>query len=153
MEHEQALAILKALAEGVDPVTGARFAADTPWQHADTVRALHRAVAALEASATAAPPAAPAEARRPATGRGNAGKPWSKEEDEKLVAGFDAGQTVEALAVAHSRSRFAIEARLARFGKMPMPTGLRIAGSPRAAEPAAAYAARRIVPHAAGGRA
>jgi hypothetical protein len=138
MEHEQALAILKALAEGVDPATGARFAADTPWQRADTVRALHRAVAALEGSA----PAAPTEAKRPASGRGNAGKPWSKEEDEKLVAGFDAGQTVEALAAAHSRSRFAIEARLARYGKVPMPTGLRIAGSPRAAERTVPYAAR-----------
>ncbi len=138
MEHEQALAILKALAEGVDPATGARFAADTPWQRADTVRALHRAVAALEAAA----PAAPAEAKRPASSRGNAGKPWSKEEDEKLVAGFDAGQTVEALAAAHERSRFAIEARLARFGKVPMPTGLRIAGSPRAAERTASYVIR-----------
>ena len=137
MEHEQALAILKALAEGVDPATGARFAADTPWQRADTVRALHRAVAALEATAPA-----PAEAKRPASGRGNAGKPWSKEEDEKLVAGFDAGQTVEALAAAHERSRFAIEARLARFGKVPMPTGLRIAGSPRAAERTASYVIR-----------
>ena len=145
MEHQQALAILKALAEGVDPATGERFAADTPWQRADTVRALHCAVAALAGTvpapgAIAAP--APDPAARPApAGRGNAGKPWSKEEDDKLVAGFDAGQTVEALAAAHARSRFAIEARLARFGKMPMPTGLRIAGSPRAAERTAAYAA------------
>jgi hypothetical protein len=147
MEHQQALAILKALAEGSDPATGERFAADTPWQRADTVRALHCAVTALagsvaapEAPAAAAPAPDPAARRAPA-GRGNAGKPWSKEEDDKLIAGFDAGQTVEALAAAHARSRFAIEARLARFGKMAMPTGLRIAGSPRAAERTAAYAA------------
>jgi hypothetical protein len=141
MEHEQALAILKALAEGVDPATGERFAADTPWQRADTVRALHRAVAALEAPGAPVAAPEPAAARPAPAGRGNAGKPWSKEEDEKLVAGFDAGQTVEALAAAHGRSRVAIEARLARFGKVPMPTGLRIAGSPRAAERTAAYAA------------
>jgi hypothetical protein len=98
------------------------------------VRALYRAVAALESPA--APPTRP-----PAAGRGNAGKPWAKEEDEQLVAGFDAGRTVAALAEAHGRSRFAIEARLARFGKVPAPTGLRIAGSPRAAERPAAYAA------------
>lgn len=134
MEDEQALAILKALAEGVDPVTGERFPADTPWQRADTVRALHRAVAALGSPAAAAARPAPA-------GRGNAGKPWSKEEDERLVAGFEAGQAVEALAETHGRSRFAIEARLARFGKVPMPTGLRIAGTPRAGERVAAYAA------------
>jgi hypothetical protein len=138
MENEQALAILKALAEGIDPATGEHFAADTPWQRADTVRALYRAVAALEAPVAAPEPAA----KRPApAGRGNAGKPWSREEDERLTAGFDAGQTVEALAEAHGRSRFAIEARLARYGKVPMPTGLRIAGSPRAAERAAPYAA------------
>jgi hypothetical protein len=138
MENEQTLAILKALAEGIDPATGERFAADTPWQRADTARALYRAVAALETPVAAPEPAA----KRPApAGRDNAGKPWSKEEDERLVAGFDAGQTVEALAEAHGRSRFAIEARLARYGKVPMPTGLRIAGSPRAAERAAPYAA------------
>ncbi len=137
MEHEQALPILKALAEGVDPATGERFAADLPWQRADTVRALYCAIAALEA--LAAPATAPAAARPARSGRGNAGKPWSKEEDERLVASFDAGQSVESLAEAHGRSRFAIEARLARYGKVPMPTGLRIAGTPRAAQPAAPY--------------
>jgi hypothetical protein len=140
MEHQQALAILKALAEGADPATGERFAADTPWQRADTVRALYRAIAAMEA--LAAPAAAAAAARPARPGRGNAGKPWSQEEDDRLVAGFDAGQTVEALAEAHGRSRFAVEARLARYGKVPMPTGLRIAGTARAAQPAAPYGAR-----------
>ncbi len=100
-----------------------------------------RAGRCIRAPAAAPEPAAPAAARPAPVGRGNAGKPWSKEEDEKLVAGFDAGQTVAALAAAHGRSRVAIEARLARFGKAPMPTGLRIAGSPRAAERTAAYAA------------
>jgi hypothetical protein len=137
MEHQQALAILKTLAEGVDPATGARFAADAAWQRADTVRALYRAIAAMEA--LAAPAAAAAAARPARPSRGNAGKPWSQEEDERMVAGFDAGQAVEALAEAHGRSRFAIEARLARYGKMPPPGGLRIAGTPHAAERAPAY--------------
>ncbi len=138
MENEQALSILKSLAEGIDPATGERFAADTPWQRADTVRALYRAVAALEA-----PPARPARAAAPRAGSGNAGKPWSKEEDDRLLAAFDAGQTVEALAGSHGRSRLAIEARLARFGRVPAPTGLRIAGTPKAAEaPALRYGAR-----------
>jgi hypothetical protein len=139
MENEQALSILKTLAEGIDPATGERFPAGTPWQHADTVRALYRAIAALEA------PARPARAAAQRPGAGNAGKPWSKEEDERLVASFEAGQTVDALAEAHGRSRFAIEARLARFGRVPMPAGLRIAGTPQASEPAARYAARRPV--------
>jgi hypothetical protein len=53
------------------------------------------------------------------------GKPWSSEEDEKLLAGFDAGETIPALAADHGRSRIAIEARLAKFGKVPMPAGVR----------------------------
>lgn len=55
----------------------------------------------------------------------NAGKPWSTEEDERLVAEFDAGETIAALATDHGRSRIAIEARLAKFGKVPMPAGAR----------------------------
>jgi hypothetical protein len=100
--------------------------------------------------ALSAPVAAAAAVRPARAGRGNAGKPWSQEEDERLTAGFDAGQTVDALAEAHGRSRVAVEARLARYGKVPMPTGLRIAGSPRAAERAVPYAAGRVAPHAAG---
>lgn len=34
MEYEQAPAILKTLAEGIDPATGARFTARTPWRRA-----------------------------------------------------------------------------------------------------------------------
>jgi hypothetical protein len=64
----------------------------------------------------------------------NAGKPWSKEEDEGLVAGFEAGQTIAALAADHGRSRIAIEARLARFGKVPMPAGVRGGQTPHASD-------------------
>ena len=43
MEKEQALRILNALANGVHPATGEKFAADSPYQHPDTVRALFEA--------------------------------------------------------------------------------------------------------------
>ena len=62
------------------------------------------------------------------------GKPWSTEEDENLVAGFDAGRTIAALAADHGRSRIAIEARLARFGKVPMPSGVRSGKTPHASD-------------------
>ena len=62
------------------------------------------------------------------------GKPWSTEEDEKLVAGFDAGRTIAALAADHGRSRIAIEARLARFDKVPMPSGVRGGKTPHASD-------------------
>jgi len=40
MELDRAKEIIKALADGVDPYTGERFPADSPYQQADTVRAL-----------------------------------------------------------------------------------------------------------------
>jgi hypothetical protein len=79
---------------------------------------------------------------RPAAG--NSGKPWAKDEDERLLGAFDRGQSIDDLAGAHSRSRLAIEARLARFGRVPMPAGVRaIAGGVQARESMPAqYAAR-----------
>ena len=47
MERQQALKILNALANGVHPATGQVFAADSLYQHPDTVRALFAALGAL----------------------------------------------------------------------------------------------------------
>ena len=52
MERSNALKIINALANGVHPATGEVFAADSPYQHPDTVRALFEAVRALEAPET-----------------------------------------------------------------------------------------------------
>jgi hypothetical protein len=129
---ERALATLQALANGVDPVTGTTFPAGSPYQHPDTVRALYHAIRVLEATP---------DSRRPARNLpGNSGKPWSPEEDTQLASAFDAGQSMEALAAAHGRTRFAIEARLAKLGKVPMPAGMRgnRAADPGVKEPAVA---------------
>lgn len=48
MEKEQTLRILNALANGVHPATGEKFAADSPYQHPDTVRALFEAMRAVD---------------------------------------------------------------------------------------------------------
>ena len=114
MEREQTLRILNALANGVHPATGEQFAADSPYQHPDTVRALFAAARALEATAA---PAMGAE-RRPLPPQSGAGSRWSEQEEQRLVAAFDAGKTIDALAQAHNRTRVAIEARLVRLGKL-----------------------------------
>jgi hypothetical protein len=135
MNDARALATLQALASGTDPFTGAVFPADSPYQHPDTVRALYHAIHALGAGAT--------RPKRPAPNQpSNSGKPWAPGEDAQLVSAFDAGQPMEALAVAHGRSRFAIEARLAKLGKIPMPAGVRgsHAPAPGAEKPAGAVA-------------
>jgi hypothetical protein len=51
----------------------------------------------------------------------NAGRPWSEGEDARLGTAFDSGQSIEELAAAHKRSKWAIESRLARLGKIPEP--------------------------------
>ena len=142
MESAQALKLLTALSNGINPITAEAFPAESPYQHPDIVRALFQAVRALEAqrdqppvnpstvpsvsdhpSVSVAP--ATADSSRAPNRPGKAGKPWSQPEDDELLAAYDAGQTIEVLAQAHQRSRLGIEARLARYGRVPMPAGVR----------------------------
>ena len=114
MDKEQALKILNALANGVHPATGEVFAADSAYQHPDTVRALFEAVRALEGSR----PAAAGGERRTGDMPANTFVRWTAEEEERLAAGFDAGRSSAELARLHNRSRAAIEARLLKLGKI-----------------------------------
>lgn len=116
MDQDKAHAILKALAAGIDPHTGAVFPASDPYRHPDVVRALHAALDAHPFKKTDSAPARPFPS--------NAGKPWSAEEDALLLAGFAAGESLEALAARHGRSRTGIEARLAKHGKVQLPSAL-----------------------------
>ncbi len=132
MEKAAALKIIQQLADGVDPHSGTAFGADSPYQHPDTVRALFVALHALEAPPAPAAAAAAPRQRAAATGENapsNAGKPWSDDEDQVLAAAFDAGKKILELATAHRRSRFAIEARLAKLGKIEPPANLRGGGA------------------------
>lgn len=115
MEREHTLKILNALANGVHPATGEVFAADSPYQHPDTVRALFEAVRQLEGT-TASP--APNQERRASELPANTFVRWTSEEEQRLAAGFDSGKTTAELAKLHNRSRAAIEARLLKMGKI-----------------------------------
>jgi hypothetical protein len=110
MEDTRAAEILKSLAAGVNPSNGQQLAEVAALQSPDVVRALFLAADSLEARARLA--------RRSAGLPRNAGKTWSEEEDAKLLAGFDGGATVEALASAHERTRAGIEARLVKHGRL-----------------------------------
>lgn len=112
MDRELALKIVNALANGVHPATGEVFAADSPYQHPDTVRALTAAARALEGGAQ------PAPERRNGEVPANTFVRWTPEEEDRLAAGFDAGRTSAELARVHNRSRAAIEARLLKLGKI-----------------------------------
>ena len=121
MEMEAALKIIEQLANGTDPHTGEIFGADSPYQHPDTVRALYFALRELNAQAAPKQRAAASE-----NAPQNAGKPWAADEDKALAAAFDQGRQIPELAMQHQRSRFAIEARLAKLGKIAPPANMRV---------------------------
>jgi hypothetical protein len=110
MEEVRAAEVLKSLAAGMDPADGSRLPEVAALQSPDVVRALFLAAESLEMRARLA--------RRNGSLPRNAGKTWSQEEDSRLLAGFDGGSTVEALAAAHERTRAGIEARLIKHGRL-----------------------------------
>jgi hypothetical protein len=164
MEKDRIVDILRALAAGRDPHTGEPLAG--AYQHVDTVRALYGALDLIAGRFTGpidattvgkvSPPQPQPTPAKPASrsrGASNTGKAWTSEEDERLLAAFDAGRTPQAIAAEHGRSRLAIEARLARFGRMPMPAGVRkretaTAPAPGRTDDASASAAAVAAPEA-----
>ncbi|MGH8177575.1 MAG: hypothetical protein ACREV5_15060 [Steroidobacter sp.] len=109
MDENKALTIVSALANGVNPITGEVFASDSPYQSSEVVRALHAAARSLEAGARAKP-----RTSLPS----NAGKPWTEEEDRKLLSDFDRGRALQDLAQAHERTVAGIQARLEKHGRL-----------------------------------
>ena len=114
MTPEEAKQIIDVLASGVDPATGEVLPEDNALNSPHVIRALFMASKALERMV--GKPARPS-----AVAPGKAGKPWSEDEDQRLLAGFDAGTPVAALALAHERSSGAITSRLERLGRLQLP--------------------------------
>ena len=114
MDESKAHTIIAALASGVDPITGLPFAADSPYQAPDIVRALYVAAQALDGKGRRV------RARGDAA---NAGTAWSEDEDRRLLAQLDSGRSVQELARAHGRTVAGIEARLERHGRLQPQAG------------------------------
>jgi hypothetical protein len=108
MQERRARQILQALIQGVDPFDGSELPGGTVLQQADVLRALLAGVAALEQDA--------ARASRRAQLPRNIGRAWSKDENEKLLAAFHAGEDLQEVATRHGRTLRAIEARLEKLG-------------------------------------
>lgn len=106
MENSDALRIIRALADGLNPSSGG------PGESESILRdALGKAVAALHS-----------EVRREAGKRSlppNAGKPWFPPEEELLCAQFDRGMSIPEMAKVHGRTRGGVTARLESLGKVP----------------------------------
>ncbi len=110
MQLQNALPIVRALADGVDPNTGAIFADASPYAEPQTLRALFSAVELMEREVE--------RERRKERLPANFGKPWSEGEDRTLVAEFDGGVTLPDIARKHARTHSSIRLRLEKLGKI-----------------------------------
>ena len=118
MELQIARQIIDTLAQGIHPVTGEAMPEDSPYNAPPVIRALHVVSRALDAS-----PAATRPERSPRAAPSNAGKPWSSGDDAALESAFDAGEDVKQMAETLGRTRFGIEQRLIKLGKVGASAG------------------------------
>ena len=110
MEIQEALKIIKALADGVNPETGEVLSGDLVCQNPQNIRALHRAAGALEYLEER-------ERNRRLLPK-NAGRPWSPQEDAQICDELRSGTDFQQIARTHSRTVASIVARLVRIGKV-----------------------------------
>ena len=110
MNPDRAIEIVKSLADGVDPFTGERYSSDSPYQNADTVRALYLALDGLDRVKRSK--------TRQHDGPPKAGKPWTTEEEQRVLDQFDAKVDVSQIAQELERTEGAIWARLEKLGRI-----------------------------------
>jgi hypothetical protein len=112
MELKDAMPILRSLADGIDPTTGAVMSNDSPYQSAPVIRALYLAVKLAE-------DATPGYCEKRLNQQtSNGGQPCSAEEDKELCQAFHAAVDFADIARAHGRTRSSIVSRLKKLGKM-----------------------------------
>jgi hypothetical protein len=107
MEIEQALKILRSLANGTHPDTGETLPDDSVYRNSQTIRALNRAVSALVSEEEW-------KKNRPV----NAFRYWTRAEEERICAELQQGMDFEQIAKARDRSVNSIVARLVKLGKI-----------------------------------
>jgi len=108
MHPTKARKILHTLTQGLDPDTSKELPENSIILRTNVFRALSTAVNVLDQSE--------ARTKRRAALPENVGMPWSSDEERQLIVEFQAGETVDAIAVKHGRTVRAIEARLERLG-------------------------------------
>ena len=125
MELHSARRMVDMLAQGIHPVTGEAMPDDSPYNAPPVIRALFAVSRALDG---------PPRPRRAAPA--NAGKPWREEDDAKLAMAFDQGVPLQQLMNELARTRFSVEARLVKLGRVaprgriPFSSPGRAAGTP-----------------------
>lgn len=110
MELAQAIDIVKALADGLDPKSRKTLSRESVYQDAETVRALYTALSVMEESRQR-------QEMRPQI-PSSAGKPWDDAEDKRLCDEFHRAVSFDEIAEVHSRTRRAIISRLVKLRKI-----------------------------------
>lgn len=107
MEVQEAITVVRALADGMNPDTKEACAEDSICRNPYVVKALNRALAALLAQQER-------ERNRPSS----AGKYWTHAEEEQVCEELRKGIDFQQIAKTHSRSVGSIVARLIKLGKV-----------------------------------
>lgn len=107
METTQAIEIIKAMADGIDPTTGERMPSDSPYQQVDIVRALYTVLPVLESQN---------KQKAFSTRYPRHGEKWTIEEVELLKDAFNQGMAERELARKFQRSKGGIKAKLFQLG-------------------------------------
>ena len=110
MQLDAALPIVRALADGVNPVTGEAYPEQSPYAEPRALRALFSAVDLMQKEIE--------RERRRERLPANFGKPWSPEEDRDTCAEYDSGITIPEMARRHLRTQSSIRLRLEKLGKI-----------------------------------
>jgi hypothetical protein len=121
MEIEDALKIMRALANGTNPETGEALEAGSVCRRPQTVKALNRAISALVEARCR-------ESKRPM----NAFRTWTRAEDAQVCEEVRKGMDFHEIAKAHNRTVPSIVARLVKLGKIA-PERQRVSSPNRAA--------------------
>ena len=104
MDIMEAKQILSLLADGVNPITNDCLPEDSICNQVEIVRAFHCILNTLSRIGDKDYPP-------------NAGMPWTKDEDEALLASIRDGKTIPELAKKHGRTTGAISSRLQRLAE------------------------------------
>lgn len=107
MEMEEAIRVVRSLANGMNPETNEALEEGSVCRRPLTVKALNRALASLVAQQER-------ERKKPS----NSGRAWSHAEDEQICEALRVGTDFREIAKKHNRSIAAILARLVKLGKI-----------------------------------
>ena len=107
MEIQEAIKVIRALADGVNPDTRELLKDDSVYRNPQAVMALNRALAAMVTEQQR-------ELKKPAA----AGRYWSRSEDKQVCEELQKGMNFDEIAKTHNRSVGSIIVRLVKLGKV-----------------------------------